>query len=106
MDHLKDVDIPPLLDLCAEINASVVEAVDIRTDLSCILNGRLALSLMRAVKQRLRIVDLQEFLFGKGFLRYVASSILLLCLNLFSKFILCSISNNTSSRAMIKSWIS
>ncbi|XP_011001526.1 PREDICTED: uncharacterized protein LOC105108772 [Populus euphratica] len=69
LDHLKDIDVPPLLDVCATIETSEIEAVDIRNGPSCSLNGECALSLMRAFNQKLRAVDLQDSPFGKDFLR-------------------------------------
>lgn len=70
MDHLKDAEFPPLLELCMELDASEVEAVDIRNESLHVLNGKYALSLMRAINQKLRFVDLQDLSFGKDFLRY------------------------------------
>ena len=69
LDHLKDVEFPPLLDLCMELDASEVEAVDIRNESLHVLNGKYALLLMRAINQKLRVVDLQDLAFGKDFLR-------------------------------------
>ncbi|KAK9941950.1 hypothetical protein M0R45_007640 [Rubus argutus] len=72
LDHLKDAEFPPLLDLCMELDASEVEAVDIRNESLHVLNGKYALSLMRAINQKLRVVDLQDVSFGKDFLRDLA----------------------------------
>ncbi|KAJ6905816.1 hypothetical protein NC652_023542 [Populus alba x Populus x berolinensis] len=69
LDYLEDIDVPPLLDVCATIETSEIEAVDIRNGPSCSLNGECALSLMRAFNQKLRAVDLQDSPFGKDFLR-------------------------------------
>ncbi|KAM5549519.1 hypothetical protein ABKV19_000774 [Rosa sericea] len=69
LDHLKDAEFPPLLDLCMELDASEVEAVDIRNESLHVLNGKYALLLMRAINQKLRVVDLQDLAFGKDFLR-------------------------------------
>lgn len=71
MDHLKDIDFHPLLEVCVDITTSEVEAVDIRNESSCVLNGEYALSFMRAINQKLRVVDLQDLPFGKNFLRYI-----------------------------------
>ena len=71
LDRVKDIDFHPLLDLLMEIDVSEIEAVDIWNESSCMLNGEYALSLMRAIYQKLRMVDLQDFSLGKDFLRYV-----------------------------------
>ena len=71
LDRVKDIDFYPLLDLLMEIDASEIDAVDIFNESSCVLNGEYALSLMRAINQKLRIVDLQDLSLGKDFLRYV-----------------------------------
>ncbi|KAB5541269.1 hypothetical protein DKX38_014243 [Salix brachista] len=72
LDHLKDIDVPPLLDVCATIESSEIEAVDVRNGPSCTLKGECALSLMRTFNQKLRVVDLQDSSFGKDFLRELA----------------------------------
>ncbi|KAK8467409.1 hypothetical protein PHAVU_007G042500 [Phaseolus vulgaris] len=69
IDDLKDVDIAPLLNLCMNFDASEIEAVDVRNESSCVLNGEYALSLMRAVNKKLRVVHLQDLSYGKDFLR-------------------------------------
>ncbi|KAF5448230.1 hypothetical protein F2P56_028786 [Juglans regia] len=69
LDHLKDTDFHPLLDIFMELDASEIEAIDVRNESSCMFDGEYALSLMRAVNQKLRRVDLQDFSFGKNFLR-------------------------------------
>ncbi|KAM5549515.1 hypothetical protein ABKV19_000770 [Rosa sericea] len=69
LDHLKDAEFPPLLDLCMELDASEVEAVDIRNESLHVLNGKYVLLLMRAINQKLRVVDLQDLALGKDFLR-------------------------------------
>lgn len=71
MDQLNDFDFPPLLDVCLSIETSEIEAVDIHNGSSRVLNGDYALSLMRAFNQKLRVVDLQDSLYGKDFLRYM-----------------------------------
>ncbi|XP_020532423.1 uncharacterized protein LOC105650742 isoform X2 [Jatropha curcas] len=48
---------------------SEIEAIDIHNGSSRVLNGEYALSLMRAFNQKLRVVDLQDSLYGKDFLR-------------------------------------
>ncbi|KAF5727277.1 hypothetical protein HS088_TW22G00967 [Tripterygium wilfordii] len=68
LEDLKDIDFLPLLDVCFEIDTSEIEAVDVRNGLSCVLNGEYALSLMRALRQKLRVVDLQDLPLGKDFL--------------------------------------
>ncbi|KAJ6751162.1 hypothetical protein OIU85_001661 [Salix viminalis] len=69
LDHLEDIDVPPLLDVCASIETSEIEVVDIRNGPLCALQGEYALSLMRAFNQKLQLVDLQDLPFGKDFLR-------------------------------------
>lgn len=71
LDYLNDGDFGPLLDLFMEIDASDVDAVDVCNGSLCALNGGHALSLMRAIKGKLRLVDLHDFPFGKEFLRFV-----------------------------------
>ncbi|XP_027364895.1 uncharacterized protein LOC113871980 isoform X2 [Abrus precatorius] len=72
IDDLKDIDIAPLLDMCMNLDTSEIEAVDVRNESSCVLNGEYALSLMRAINQKLRVVDLQDLSFGKDFLRDIS----------------------------------
>ncbi|RZB43707.1 hypothetical protein D0Y65_053979 [Glycine soja] len=72
IDDLKDVDIAPLLDLCMNFDTSEIEAVDVRNESSSVLNGEYALSLMRAINQKLRVVHLQDSSFGKDFLRDIS----------------------------------
>lgn len=69
LDHLKDTDFPPLLDLCMELDDSEVEAVDICNKSLYVLDGKYALLLMRAINQKLRVVDLYDLSFGKNFSR-------------------------------------
>ncbi|KAE8008068.1 hypothetical protein FH972_004615 [Carpinus fangiana] len=69
LDHLKDIDFHPLLDTFMELDASEIQAVDVRNESSCVFNGECALSLMRTINQKLRRVDLQDLSFGKEFLR-------------------------------------
>ncbi|KAF8410159.1 hypothetical protein HHK36_002681 [Tetracentron sinense] len=74
LDHLKEADFPPLLDVFAAIDLSEIDAVDILHESSCVLSGENVLSLMRAVKQKLRVADLQDLLFGKEFLSSIVLS--------------------------------
>ncbi|KAL7236482.1 hypothetical protein ACSBR1_019722 [Camellia fascicularis] len=69
LDCLKDADFPPLLDIFMEIDTSEINAVDIFHDSSCDLNGEYVLLLLRAINQKLRVVDLRDLSFGKEFLR-------------------------------------
>ncbi|KAK4804535.1 hypothetical protein SAY86_004352 [Trapa natans] len=69
LDRFKDVDFLPLHNVLMDVDKSEIESVDVRNESSCALNGEYALSLMRAVKQKLRIVDIQNFSFGRVFLR-------------------------------------
>ncbi|KAM7251007.1 hypothetical protein ACFE04_022890 [Oxalis oulophora] len=74
LDYLKDEDIHPLLQISADINVSEIEAIDIQNDCSCVLSGENALSFMREVSQKLRVVDLQDWPFGKDFLRDISQT--------------------------------
>ncbi|XP_015574417.1 uncharacterized protein LOC8280980 isoform X2 [Ricinus communis] len=69
LDQLKDFDFLPLLDVCKSIETSEIEAIDIHNGSSSVLNGEYALALIRAFNQKLRIVDLQDSLYEKDFLR-------------------------------------
>ncbi|KAF7811050.1 WD repeat-containing protein 5B [Senna tora] len=69
IDDLKDIDFLPLLDVCMNLDTSEIEAVDLHSESSSELNGEYALSLMRAINQKLRVVDVQDQSFGKDFLR-------------------------------------
>lgn len=72
LDHVKDVDFHPLLEVTTRIGDSEIEAVDVLNESSCALNGEYALVLIRSIDQKLRIVDLQDLSFGKDFLRDVS----------------------------------
>lgn len=72
LDEFKDVDFLPLLNVLMDIDESQIESVGVRNESSCALNGEYALSLTRAVNRKLRIVDIQDFSFGRVFLRYLA----------------------------------
>lgn len=71
INDIKDIDFQPLLDVCMNLDTSEIEAVDLRNESSSELNGEYTLSLMRAINQKLRVVDLQDLSFGKDFLRYI-----------------------------------
>ncbi|GFY90041.1 hypothetical protein Acr_07g0002380 [Actinidia rufa] len=71
LDDLKDADFLPLLDIFMEIDTSEIEAVDIFHNSSCDLNGEYVLLLLRAINQKLRVVNVRDATFGKEFLRYV-----------------------------------
>ncbi|KAL8541533.1 hypothetical protein ACS0TY_002707 [Phlomoides rotata] len=68
MDDLKDVDFYPLLDLLKEIDASEIDAVDMVSKSSCVLNGEYVSALLHAVNKKLRVVDVCDISFGKDFL--------------------------------------
>ncbi|XP_052193667.1 protein DWD HYPERSENSITIVE TO UV-B 1 isoform X2 [Diospyros lotus] len=68
LDDLKDADFLPLLDIFLEIDSSEIDEVDILHESSCNLNGERVLLLLRAIKQKLRVVDLLDLPFGKDFL--------------------------------------
>ncbi|KAL1296096.1 hypothetical protein HN51_056856 [Arachis hypogaea] len=72
IDDLRDIDFAPLLDICTDLDNSEIEAVDVRTESACVLNGAYALSLMRAIKQKLRVVNLQDLSVGRDFLRDIS----------------------------------
>ncbi|KAK8700183.1 hypothetical protein V6N13_018586 [Hibiscus sabdariffa] len=69
LDHVKDIDFHPVLEVTTRISESEIEAVDVLNESSCALNGEYALLLIRSIGQKLRIVDLQDLSFGKDFLR-------------------------------------
>lgn len=68
LDDIKDTDFHPLLDLLTEANLSEIDAVDIINRSVCILSWEYLLVLVRASSRKLRVVDLQDILFGKDFL--------------------------------------
>lgn len=62
-----------LLDIFAAIISSEIDVVDIlHESQSVLVNGESVVSLIRAVGQKLRIVDLQDLSFGEDFLLYVS----------------------------------
>ncbi|GKU98879.1 hypothetical protein SLEP1_g11814 [Rubroshorea leprosula] len=69
LDQLKDTDIPPLIDVFQAIDASDIDVVDIIQESPSILNEDYLLSLMNAVKLKLRVVDLRNTSLTKDFLR-------------------------------------
>ncbi|PKI71658.1 uncharacterized protein LOC116203566 isoform X1 [Punica granatum] len=69
LDQFKDIDFLPLLNVLMDVDESLIESVDIRNESSCMLSGEYALSLMRAVNKKLRNVDIDDFSFGRIFLR-------------------------------------
>lgn len=68
LDRVKYDDFHPLLELCNEINTSEVEEIDLFVRSSCSLDDQYALSLIRSVNQKLRVVHLHDS-FGKNFWR-------------------------------------
>lgn len=78
MEHVKDIDFHPLLEVCTNISESEIEAVDVLNQSSSALTGEYALLLMRSIGQKLRVVDLLDFSFGKDFLRYIIKCFFLL----------------------------
>ncbi|WCJ17881.1 Protein DWD HYPERSENSITIVE TO UV-B 1 [Euphorbia peplus] len=68
-EQLKDIDIPPLLDLSMSIETSEIEAVNVYNGSACVLNGEYALSLMRSFIQKLQMVDLRGSTYGKELFR-------------------------------------
>lgn len=71
LDDLKSVDFHPLYNVFVQIDISEIDAVDILQNSSCSLEGDSVLLLLRAVQQKLRIVDLQDKTLGRDFLLYV-----------------------------------
>ncbi|XP_077233722.1 transducin family protein / WD-40 repeat family protein isoform X2 [Tasmannia lanceolata] len=70
LDQLRDVDFHPLLDVFSAIDSSEIDAVDMLHESSRVLfNGEHVASLIRAVSQKLRVVDLQDLSCGKSFFR-------------------------------------
>ncbi|CAL5209852.1 unnamed protein product [Lathyrus oleraceus] len=72
IDDLKDIDFAPLFEICMNIDTSEIEAVDVRNESPCVLSGEYALPLMRAIKQKLRVVELQDVSFAKDFVRDIS----------------------------------
>ncbi|KFK30066.1 hypothetical protein AALP_AA7G212200 [Arabis alpina] len=70
LDRVKYDDFHPLLELCNEINTSEVEEIDLFVRNSCSLEDHYALSLIRSVDDKLRIVHVHDS-FGKNFWRDV-----------------------------------
>ncbi|CAI9104322.1 OLC1v1002970C2 [Oldenlandia corymbosa var. corymbosa] len=68
LDDLKDDDFYPLLDLLCRVDISEIDAVDVIQKSSCLLSGEYVLLLLRAVNEKLRVVDLQDILLGKDLL--------------------------------------
>lgn len=60
LDQLKNADICPLIDVFLEMDAFDVDAVDILSERSCFLKEEYIMSLMRAINQKLRVVDLSN----------------------------------------------
>ncbi|KAL5706981.1 hypothetical protein ACHQM5_025085 [Ranunculus cassubicifolius] len=69
LDQLRDIDFLPLIHVFTVIDSSDIEAVDIIQESPCVLNGEYVLSLMHAVDQKLRRVDLHDLCLGKDFVR-------------------------------------
>ncbi|KAL5561336.1 hypothetical protein UlMin_031083 [Ulmus minor] len=69
LDHLKDIDFEPLLDICMQLDDSVIDVVDMTNDSPLWLKDEYALALMRAIDKKLRAADFRNCLFGKNFLR-------------------------------------
>jgi hypothetical protein len=71
IDDLKDVDFAPLFEICTNLDTSEIEAVDIRNESPCVLSQEYALPLMRAIKQKLRVVELHDVSITNDFVRYI-----------------------------------
>ncbi|XP_023634011.1 uncharacterized protein LOC17879667 isoform X2 [Capsella rubella] len=70
VDRVKYDDYHPLLELSSEINTSEVQGIDLFVRSSCSLEDHYALSLIRSLNQKLRVVHLHDS-FGKNFWRDV-----------------------------------
>ncbi|KAM0072970.1 putative transcription factor WD40-like family [Helianthus debilis subsp. tardiflorus] len=68
LDELKSVDFHPLYNVFVQFDLSEIDSVDILQKSTCSLEGDSVLLLLQAVKQKLRVVDLQDRSFGKDFL--------------------------------------
>nr|XP_043621901.1 uncharacterized protein LOC122593544 [Erigeron canadensis] len=68
LDDIKGVDFHPFYNAFGHIDLSEIDAVDILQKSSCSLEGDSVLLLLRAVNQKLRVVDLHDRTFGKDFL--------------------------------------
>lgn len=60
LDHLKNADIYPLIDVFTEMDSFDIEAVDILSKRPCFLKEEYIVSLMHAIDQKLRVVDLSN----------------------------------------------
>lgn len=69
LDKLRDADLLPLMSLFSIIDSSEIDLVDILHGSLCILEGEKVLSLISALNQKLRIVDLCDSPLGKDDLR-------------------------------------
>lgn len=76
IDQLKSSDFPPLIDVLSMSNLSEIDAVDVCQNSSYILlDGEYVLSLLRAVNQKLRMIDLVYSSSWKDVLQYVSLQI-------------------------------
>ncbi|KAH9663836.1 WD REPEATS REGION domain-containing protein [Citrus sinensis] len=60
LDQLKNADIYPLIDVFTEMDSFDIEAVDILSKRPCFLKEEYIMSLMHAIDQKLRVVDLSN----------------------------------------------
>lgn len=72
LDQLKDEDFSPLIDVFLSVDSSDIDGVDILHESPCILNEEYLMSLMRAIRLKLGVVDLQDVSLTKDFLRSVS----------------------------------
>ncbi|XP_076934884.1 protein DWD HYPERSENSITIVE TO UV-B 1-like [Bidens hawaiensis] len=68
LEDLKGVDVNPLYNVLVLIDGSEIDSVDLLQKSTCSLEADSVLLLLQAVKQKLRVVDLQDRTFGKDFL--------------------------------------
>ncbi|XP_076941365.1 protein DWD HYPERSENSITIVE TO UV-B 1-like [Bidens hawaiensis] len=68
LDDLISVDFHPLYSVLEQVDISEIDSVDILQNSRCSLEGSSVLSLLHAVNQKLRVVDLQDKKLGKDFL--------------------------------------
>lgn len=75
LDHLKDVDFLPLIDMINSTSSFDIDAIDIINESPCILNEDQVLSLICAANKKLHTVSLQDLPFTKHFLRLETSTV-------------------------------
>lgn len=69
LDQLKDADLAPLVDVFLAADFSSIDEIDIYQEKPSILNEEHLLSLMKAIKMKLQVVDLRNASMTKDFVR-------------------------------------